>query len=97
MSDVVFSLVIIASIPLLTSVLLYIIYRSKRFEAVPDLKKQIIAGIIFGLLAVLATEKGDKLIQVVPEEMSSAVTTGKWERALYKMSQIKLALSGLLS
>ena len=58
MSDVVFSLVIIASIPLLTSVLLYIIYRSKRFEAVPDLKKQIIAGIIFGLLAVLGTEKG---------------------------------------
>ena len=37
---------------------------------------------------LLATEKGDKLIQVVPEEMSSAVTTGKWERALYKMSQI---------
>ena len=37
---------------------------------------------------ILSTEKGDKLIQVVPEEMSSAVTTGKWERALSKMARI---------
>ena len=37
---------------------------------------------------LLATEKGDKLIQVVPEEMSSAVTTGKWERALNNLSRI---------
>ena len=37
---------------------------------------------------LLATEKGEKLIQVVPEEMSSALTTGKWERALNKMSRL---------
>ena len=37
---------------------------------------------------LLSTEKGDKLIQVVPEEMSSALTTGKWERALNKMARL---------
>jgi len=35
-----------------------------------------------------ATEKGRMLISVVPEEMKSAVTTGKWERALSKMAKI---------
>ena len=38
--------------------------------------------------ALLSTEKGQKLISVVPEEMSSAVTTGKWERALNKMAHL---------
>ena len=33
-----------------------------------------------------ATEKGRKLISVVPEQISSAVTTGKWERALSAMA-----------
>ena len=37
---------------------------------------------------LISTEKGDKLISVVPEEMSSAITTGKWERALNKMARL---------
>ncbi len=37
---------------------------------------------------LISTDKGDKLIQVVPDEMSSALTTGKWERALNKMAQL---------
>ena len=34
---------------------------------------------------IISTVKGQKLIEVVPKEISSAVTTGKWERALAKM------------
>lgn len=37
---------------------------------------------------LLSTEKGQMLIQVVPEEIKSADTTGKWERALSRMSAI---------
>ena len=37
---------------------------------------------------LISTEKGQKLIEVVPQEMSSALTTGKWERALSKLSRI---------
>jgi DNA topoisomerase-3 len=36
---------------------------------------------------IVSTVKGQKLIQVVPQEISSAVTTGKWERALAKMAR----------
>ncbi|MDO4740851.1 MAG: DNA topoisomerase 3 [Eubacteriales bacterium] len=36
---------------------------------------------------ILSTEKGRKLIAVVPEEISSAETTGRWERALNKMAR----------
>ena len=35
---------------------------------------------------VVSTEKGRKLIAVVPEQISSAATTGKWERALSAMA-----------
>lgn len=35
---------------------------------------------------LLSTEKGRKLIAVVPEQISSAVTTGKWEKALKAMA-----------
>lgn len=31
---------------------------------------------------IFATEKGEKLISLVPEEIASPVTTGKWEQAL---------------
>lgn len=58
MSDIIFSLVIIASIPLLASVVLYVLFRSEKFEKLSEKKKQLTAGILFGLLAVLATEKG---------------------------------------
>ena len=36
---------------------------------------------------IVSTVKGQKLIQVVPQEISSAITTGKWERALAKMAR----------
>lgn len=36
--------------------------------------------------ALVSTPKGRKLISVVPEQISSAVTTGKWERALSAMA-----------
>ena len=35
---------------------------------------------------LISTEKGRKLIAVVPEQISSAATTGKWERALSAMA-----------
>lgn len=37
---------------------------------------------------IRATEKGKLFISVAPEEMTSAVTTGKWERALAKMAKL---------
>ncbi|MCR4622409.1 MAG: DNA topoisomerase 3 [Clostridiales bacterium] len=37
---------------------------------------------------LISTIKGQKLIQVVPAEISNAVTTGKWERALAKMARL---------
>ena len=37
--------------------------------------------------ALVSTEKGRQLISVVPEEMKSAETTGRWERALNKMAR----------
>lgn len=36
---------------------------------------------------LLSTEKGRMLISVVPKELSSAETTGRWERALNKMAR----------
>lgn len=36
--------------------------------------------------SLVSTEKGRKLIAVVPEQISSAVTTGKWEKALAAMA-----------
>ena len=37
---------------------------------------------------IVSTEKGRRLIDVVPTQISSAVTTGKWEKALAEMSGI---------
>lgn len=37
---------------------------------------------------ILSTEKGRLFISVAPDEMTSAVTTGKWERALSKMAKL---------
>ena len=36
---------------------------------------------------IISTEKGRKLIAVAPEEITSAETTGRWERALNKMAR----------
>jgi len=38
---------------------------------------------------LVSTEKGRKLIDVVPTQISSAVTTGKWEKALAEMSAFR--------
>lgn len=38
---------------------------------------------------LVSTEKGRKLIDVVPVQISSAVTTGKWEKALAEMSSFR--------
>ena len=35
---------------------------------------------------IVSTEKGRQLIAVTPEQISSPVTTGKWEKALYDMA-----------
>lgn len=37
--------------------------------------------------AVFPTSKGVKLIEIVPDELKSPETTGKWEKALHKISQ----------
>ena len=37
---------------------------------------------------IFSTEKGRLLVKVMPEEMTSAITTGKWERALSRMALI---------
>ena len=39
--------------------------------------------------AVVSTEKGRQLIAVVPEQIASAVTTGKWEKFLSDMAAQK--------
>jgi len=36
--------------------------------------------------AIVSTEKGRRLIAVVPEQIASAVTTGKWEKFLSDMA-----------
>lgn len=38
---------------------------------------------------LVSTEKGRKLIDVVPVQISSAVTTGKWEKALAEMASFR--------
>jgi DNA topoisomerase-3 len=35
---------------------------------------------------IVSTEKGRQLIDVVPQQIASAVTTGKWEKALAEMA-----------
>lgn len=37
--------------------------------------------------AILATDKGEKLIAVVPEEIASPIMTGKWEQALEEIAK----------
>ena len=44
---------------------------------------------------IISTEKGRKLISVAPEEITSAETTGRWERALNKMARAGSAEAAL--
>jgi len=43
------------------------------------------------------TEKGIKLIQIVPEQLKSPEMTGKWERGLSKISKDKLAVEPFMN
>lgn len=52
------SLLAISLIPICVSVILFYVLKSKRFENVSYLKKQIIVGIVFGIVAIIATEGG---------------------------------------
>ena len=36
--------------------------------------------------SIVSTEKGRKLISIAPEQIASAATTGKWEKALNDMA-----------
>ncbi|MBR3250112.1 MAG: SpoIIE family protein phosphatase [Erysipelotrichaceae bacterium] len=56
--DTVLSMIVIASLPIMASLILQLIFTSKNHESVPYLKKQIIAGVVFGVLAILGTEYG---------------------------------------
>lgn len=48
----------IAILPVLVSIFLHLLFKSKFFEDSSYHKKQIFAGIIFGILAIFGTEKG---------------------------------------
>jgi len=48
----------VALVPLLATLLLHFYMRGERFKNVSDLRKQIYVGIIFGLIAIFATEFG---------------------------------------
>lgn len=39
---------------------------------------------------LVPTEKGMKLIEIVPEQLKSPQTTGKWEKGLYSISKGKM-------
>ena len=56
--DNILSLIVIATLPIMASLILQLIFTSKRYEDVPYIRKQIIAGLIFGVLAILGTEYG---------------------------------------
>lgn len=65
------------------------------------------AGIIERLISVkyiyrkgkslYPTEKGIKLIQIIPDELKSPQMTGKWERGLTKISQDKLPVEPFMA
>jgi DNA topoisomerase-3 len=65
------------------------------------------AGIIERLISVkyiyrkgkslYPTEKGIKLIQIIPDELKSPEMTGKWERGLTKISQDKLPVEPFMA
>jgi serine phosphatase RsbU (regulator of sigma subunit) len=58
MESIAFSLFKIGLAPFLLTVILFAAFRSGRFSALSNKRKQIIAGILFGLMAVYATERG---------------------------------------
>ncbi|MDO4940853.1 MAG: SpoIIE family protein phosphatase [Erysipelotrichaceae bacterium] len=58
MVDNIMSLAVISVIPINVSILLHFLFHTKKGEQLSYKSKQIIAGIVFGALAILGTEKG---------------------------------------
>ena len=56
--NTIISLARIAVIPIIFSVILYLIFNSERFKNVKIIYKQLIAGLIFGGIAIIGTEFG---------------------------------------
>ena len=52
------SLVLIASIPIFASIILYAFFHGKKKQTIPYKKQQLIAGIVFGIIAIISTEYG---------------------------------------
>lgn len=52
------SLLAISLIPITVSVVVFYLFKSKKFQEYSYLKRQIIAGIIFGIIAIIGTEYG---------------------------------------
>ena len=48
----------IAILPVIVSIFLHLFFKSKALQDISKLKKSLIAGIIFGILAIFGTEKG---------------------------------------
>ena len=48
----------VGCIPIITSVVLHILFKSKLFSKVSEKVKRIIAGVVFGIIAILGTEYG---------------------------------------
>lgn len=56
--DTTLSLITIAILPVIMSLILQLIFTSKKVESMSYLSKQLIAGFIFGFLAIMGTEYG---------------------------------------
>ena len=52
------SLIIIAIIPVIVSLVLHSLFQSKKMQSLSYMKKQVIAGIVFGIIAICSTEFG---------------------------------------
>lgn len=51
-------LAIMASVPVAASVILHLIGKNKFIKSLPDTLKQVFVGIVFGIIAIMGTEKG---------------------------------------
>ena len=52
------SLLAVSFIPVIASIVLHFYFKAERFNDMPYMKKQIIIGIIFGIISILGTELG---------------------------------------
>ena len=58
MGNTILSLIVIGVLPVMASLILQLIFTSNTYEGIPYVKKQIIAGFVFGVLAIMGTEFG---------------------------------------